>query len=101
MDVLAPTLAVGICIGRIGCFLNGCCFGQVACPDCAAVGVPFPLSAPARNELVEDGYQTVGGFTLANKVFVDKVEPRSAADWKLQRGDVIAQVDGQNDLDPT
>jgi phosphatidylglycerol:prolipoprotein diacylglycerol transferase len=96
MDVLAPTLAVGICIGRIGCFLNGCCFGQVACPDCAAVGVPFPLSAPARSELVQEGYQTVGGFTVAGDVIVDKVEPGSAADGKLQRGDVIEQVDEQD-----
>lgn len=27
-DILAPSLAIGIAIGRIGCFLNGCCFGK-------------------------------------------------------------------------
>jgi len=27
-DVLTPSLAIGIAIGRIGCFLNGCCFGK-------------------------------------------------------------------------
>jgi phosphatidylglycerol:prolipoprotein diacylglycerol transferase len=26
-DVLTPSLVIGIAIGRIGCFLNGCCFG--------------------------------------------------------------------------
>src|SRR5690242_14671195 len=26
-DVIAPSLAVGLCLGRIGCFLNGCCYG--------------------------------------------------------------------------
>jgi phosphatidylglycerol:prolipoprotein diacylglycerol transferase len=26
-DVLVPSLTLGIAIGRIGCFLNGCCFG--------------------------------------------------------------------------
>ncbi|MGB9681493.1 MAG: prolipoprotein diacylglyceryl transferase [bacterium] len=27
-DILAPYLALGYSIGRIGCFLNGCCFGK-------------------------------------------------------------------------
>ncbi|MDF1543789.1 MAG: prolipoprotein diacylglyceryl transferase [bacterium] len=26
-DIIAPTLALGIALGRIGCLLNGCCFG--------------------------------------------------------------------------
>ena len=47
-DVLAPSIALGLCIGRVGCFLNGCCYGQVACADCAVYAVHFPLSAPAR-----------------------------------------------------
>jgi phosphatidylglycerol---prolipoprotein diacylglyceryl transferase len=28
MDIVAPTLMVGLACGRIGCFLNGCCYGQ-------------------------------------------------------------------------
>ena len=43
-DIVAPQLALGIAIARIGCFLNGCCFGKPsglpwACvfpPDCQA-----------------------------------------------------------------
>jgi phosphatidylglycerol:prolipoprotein diacylglycerol transferase len=27
MDIIAPALMVGLGIGRIGCFLNGCCYG--------------------------------------------------------------------------
>ena len=27
MDIIAPCLMVGLGIGRIGCFLNGCCYG--------------------------------------------------------------------------
>ena len=81
-DILAPTLAVGLCLGRIGCFLNGCCYGQVACPDCPVAGVSFPLSAPPRYELVENGYQTPAGFTLAPRpapeggAVVDRVRAR-------------------------
>lgn len=29
-DILAPGVALGYAIGRIGCFLNGCCFGLPA-----------------------------------------------------------------------
>ncbi len=30
MDVVAPALMVGLAIGRIGCFLNGCCYGEIS-----------------------------------------------------------------------
>lgn len=38
-DVMVPSLALGQAIGRIGCFLNGCCFG-VACHHPWAVHFP-------------------------------------------------------------
>ena len=43
-DLLVPSVAIGHAIGRIGCFLNGCCFGQVADVPWA---VTFPSSSPA------------------------------------------------------
>ena len=30
LDIVAPSTALGLAIGRIGCFLNGCCFGKVS-----------------------------------------------------------------------
>ncbi len=27
-DIIAPSLAIGAAIGRIGCLLNGCCYGE-------------------------------------------------------------------------
>ena len=29
MDAVAPAIMMGLVFGRIGCFLNGCCFGRV------------------------------------------------------------------------
>jgi phosphatidylglycerol:prolipoprotein diacylglycerol transferase len=29
MDLMAPSVALGAGITRVGCFLNGCCFGEV------------------------------------------------------------------------
>jgi len=99
MDILAPTLAVGLCLGRIGCFLNGCCYGQVAAPDCPICAVAFPLSAPPRYEMVNKGYQTAAGFTLAadkTDATIAQVEPGSSADRAgLKTGDVIVEADGE------
>lgn len=36
---LAPAIPAGHCLGRIGCFLGGCCFGK---PTDCVFGVVFP-----------------------------------------------------------
>ena len=94
-DVIAPSVAAGICVGRIGCFLNGCCFGSVACPDCMSVS--FPLSGPPRYALTRDGYQTAAGFTLRENASddrtVESVDPSSPAEASgLKTGDVIIKA---------
>ncbi len=38
LDLCAPYLALGQAIGRIGCFLNGCCYGKHA-----SWGIYFPV----------------------------------------------------------
>ena len=38
-DALAPSLAIGGAIGRVGCFMNGCCYGR---PTRLPWGVSFP-----------------------------------------------------------
>jgi phosphatidylglycerol---prolipoprotein diacylglyceryl transferase len=43
-DAAAPAMALGIGIGRLGCFLNGCCFGL---PTSLPWGVRFPASSYA------------------------------------------------------
>ncbi|HMP18355.1 MAG TPA: prolipoprotein diacylglyceryl transferase, partial [Gemmatales bacterium] len=44
-DWLAPSIALGIAFGRVGCFLNGCCYGDVADP--AAVPPLLTVQFPA------------------------------------------------------
>ncbi len=44
MDVLAPSIAIGTMFGRLGCFLNGCCYGRVCDLPWA---VSFPKPSPA------------------------------------------------------
>lgn len=44
LDAMAPSFALGIFLTRIGCFLNGCCFGQ---PCSGPLGVVFPQDSLA------------------------------------------------------
>jgi phosphatidylglycerol:prolipoprotein diacylglycerol transferase len=105
-DIVAPTVAWGLMLGRVGCLLNGCCFGGVTCPkeNCSIVHFPpslsFPVHSPPWHTLVDQGYQTAAGFTMsiqsADARTVGTVDPDSpAADAGLQPGDVIVQVNGK------
>jgi len=48
-DILAPSIPLGYVFGRIGCLMNGCCYGRV-CDLPWAVQYP-PKSAPAMDHL--------------------------------------------------
>jgi phosphatidylglycerol:prolipoprotein diacylglycerol transferase len=108
-DIIAPSVALGLCLGRIGCFLNGCCYGAIAtCPDCPAAHFPI-LSFLGRTEIVGHGFQTAAGFTVRDQrrnstedlqemalVIVDAVEAGSpAAQAGLKSGDQIIEVDNK------
>ncbi len=41
LDVIAPSIALGIALGRVGCFLNGCCHGDPC-------GLPWAVEFPAQ-----------------------------------------------------
>ena len=45
-DILIPAFAMGIMITRIGCYLNGCCWGN-PCEEHCHFGVVFPPNSPA------------------------------------------------------
>ncbi len=110
-DAVAPLLALGLAIGRIGCYLNGCCWGQVANEQVCMVplgAAHFPLlPAHARSQLVAEKYlQTSTGFAIRTRdrgspfedprSQVTAVEPDSpAAKAGLQVGDRIVKVNGQ------
>lgn len=43
-DLCAPWIAFGLALTRVGCFLNGCCFGKVSSAPWA---VSFPVGSPS------------------------------------------------------
>ena len=48
-DILAPSIALGYVFGRIGCLLNGCCYGR-------ACSLPWAIRFPADNPLAPPTY---------------------------------------------
>jgi phosphatidylglycerol:prolipoprotein diacylglycerol transferase len=44
MDAVTPAIMLGEGFTRIGCFLNGCCYGK---PTSGFAGMVFPLNSPA------------------------------------------------------
>lgn len=65
LDVFGPPLLVGFAIGRVGCLLNGCCFGGV-CPNDFPLGIHVPgdtqhLFYPAQ---AYDSLMNLAGFGL-------------------------------------
>ena len=55
MDILAPALMIGLAFGRVGCLMNGCCYGKT-CDH--SWGITFP----AVNDITEMGVN--GGKTI-------------------------------------
>jgi len=50
LDILAPALMLGLAFGRMGCFLNGCCFG-------APCELPWAIRFPPLVKSVQSGCQ--------------------------------------------
>jgi phosphatidylglycerol:prolipoprotein diacylglycerol transferase len=54
MDIVAPGIAIAIAIGRIGCFLNGCCYGRVT-DTCIGITFPSRWLPPAYLDQLQKG----------------------------------------------
>lgn len=51
LDVMALGAPIGMAFGRLGCFLNGCCYGGL-CASGSWLGVSFPPRSPAHAEQI-------------------------------------------------
>ena len=56
-ECCVPALAVGLFVGRVGCFLNGCDFGV---PTAVPWGVRYPIASAAYRLQMENGLVTSG-----------------------------------------
>jgi phosphatidylglycerol:prolipoprotein diacylglycerol transferase len=100
-DIIAPSMVVGLALGRIGCFLNGCCYGGL-CEGPLAVTFPGEAAYPgARASPPYEKHHELGwlyGLRLAaddQGVVIQRAEPgRAAAAAGVQPGKHVAAIGG-------
>ncbi len=87
LDFSAPIIALGYALGRIGCFLSGCCFGE-SCTLPWAVKFPLGVEAPAGIPLHPvQLYAAVFEFILLG--FLLFIEKRKQGLFTTKLGDVF------------
>lgn len=59
-DLVAPYILLGQAIGRVGCFLNGCCYGNVS----VQYGMVFPGGEDSLPHLPTQLWEMVGDLVL-------------------------------------
>lgn len=53
LDAIVPAFFIGLAFGRLGCLLNGCCFGGIC--ETATPSIEFPKGSPAYIDQFETG----------------------------------------------
>ena len=76
MDIIAPCVMVGLAFGRVGCFLNGCCYGA----ECAA---PWAVTFPYHSNAYIDQWRAGEIEAPADLVHADERGRRSLLDPAL------------------
>jgi phosphatidylglycerol:prolipoprotein diacylglycerol transferase len=77
-DIIAPGMILGQAIGRLGCFLNGCCYGGVC------LTLPWALTFPGQPRPPSPPYQQhVEQFGWKSGVFLDE-QPGGEQQGKLR-----------------
>jgi phosphatidylglycerol:prolipoprotein diacylglycerol transferase len=98
-DLIAPSMLLGLAFGRIGCMMNGCCFGgQCELPW----AVQFPWGSPPHVRQVEQNLVDVHGLWFDGKkgepaVIASVVAGSEAEKAGLRAGDRIRAIGGEVD----
>lgn len=100
MDIIAPCLMLGLGFGRIGCFLNGCCYGAEI-PDGSHVpwAVAFPYRSDPYIEQARDGKIAIPPQLMRDGVArsIDEIQSDRRLDPE-QKNQLIALARSQHAL---
>ncbi len=75
LDAVAPSIAIGTLFGRLGCFLNGCCFGD---PCRLPWAIAFPAKSPPWD----------------HQVLLGMIDPHSTASLPIHPTQLYSALDG-------
>ena len=99
-DIMAPSILLGLAIGRIGCLMNGCCYGG---PCDYPWAIEFPQSSPPYMAQLDTGLshgfhlkrQDDGDATSGLNVAMVRADS-PAAKAGLEVGQVITAINGKS-----
>lgn len=80
IDAIVPAFFIGLAFGRIGCLLNGCCYGGICESELPTIA--FPRGAPAYVDQLHRGL-LLGIHTAGNSdhdARIERVDPGSWAE---------------------
>jgi phosphatidylglycerol:prolipoprotein diacylglycerol transferase len=92
-DLVAPSMVLGLALGRVGCLLNGCCFGGVSDVPWS---ITFPADSPPYRDQRDQG--ELADVVLAEnngRVVVERIVSEAARSAGLKPGDEIAGISGK------
>ena len=95
-DLVAPSMLLGLALGRVGCLLNGCCFGG---PCDLPWKVTFPWNSPFQQHEAMHGTAGVFGLKFRDgpdqSVVIQGVDGDSpAARQGLKEGMKVVEING-------
>lgn len=93
-DVIAPSMLLGLALGRVGCLMNGCCYGG---PCDVPWALDFPAGSPPYESQVHRGQMygfRISASASAEPAVLEVVPDSPAGLAGLRQGDRLAQIDG-------
>ena len=89
MDIIAPCLMIGLGVGRVGCFLNGCCFGTTCN---LPIAITFPYDSPPYEAHLEQGLIPENPVGLMIRNPLQPLDVRYAGQADLRRNPAMAKI---------
>jgi phosphatidylglycerol:prolipoprotein diacylglycerol transferase len=81
-DVMAPAVPIGHALGRIGCLLNGCCFGRVC-------DLPWAIGLHGQSRHPSQLYMALGNVIVAAVLLVMERRSQSGSGRRLRSGQLF------------
>lgn len=89
LDLLLPAVILGVSIGRLGCLMNGCCFGS---PCEYPWAITFPNGSPAYMQQLTEGKIPLYGITLSPAEFSSSDDESNLFSLKTKHVNLASEI---------